>query len=248
MNRSERADIIAQMRSITFIVTLVFLFATAASAEKIPVSPALTESFIIPKGKTEMGVGGDFTQKRSGEEWYINPMIFFRYGWKDGLEILPLGVRWLALDDRKNRHQLALKARLAGLNDSGGADSFYSWEAAAEGRFHFQQELALTYYAGNYRTEYTRGGFAEAFGLGGGALISMGGQAAMEVSYTHEFQQGLGSASGDSVAAVFYWTPEPDTRLSLATTSNLMPRNDAFRFGHIGDINQVWTLGITWKY
>lgn len=229
-------------------VALAVLLPSAAWAENIPVAPILSAGYTLPAGKTEMGVGGDVFQNTGGNEWYVNPMVFFRYGLREGFEILPLGFRWQVITDHKREHQMGLKVRLAGLNDSSGDESFYSWEAAVEGKVRIHPELALTYYVGNYRTEYANGGYANALGAGGGALISMGNHAALEVSYSHETQMGLGSSAGDSVGMAIYWMPEPGSRLSLATTSNLLPRNDAFRFGQFRNINQAWTLGVTWMY
>ncbi len=219
-----------------------------AARERVPSASQIGEPLTLPKGKTELGFGGDIIQPQDGENWYLYPTVYARHGLTDDLELLPLGLRWRVVNLPAKGYQMAVKGRLAGVSDNTvGARSFTSWEFAAEGKLRVHDELAVTYYVGQYRSEYS-GGYAAALDAGAGLLISLGPPAVVEVTYDHQWQEGLGRAANDAVGVSLYWNPEPGTQIYFATTSNLLTRNDAFRFYHLGNINQVYSLGVKWQF
>lgn len=230
-----------------FLVFLVLPDTAFAAREKVPSAIQIGESITLPKGKTELGMGGDVIQRQDGDTWYATPMIYFRHGLTDNLELIPLGLRWRIMNLPEKGYQMALKARLAGANDKSAGRQFASWEAAAEGKLRLDDEMAVTYYAGNYRSEYSSA-FANAFEVSGGVMLSFGPPAALEVVYGHQWREGLGSAHGDAIGVTLTGNPEPGTQVYIATTSNLLTHNDAFRFYHIGNINQIFSFGVKWVF
>lgn len=230
-----------------FLALLVLPDAAFAVHGKVPSALQLGESIVLPKGKTELGFGGDLIQRQDGDSWYATPTIYFRHGLTDNLELIPLGLRWRVMNLPEKGYQMALKARLAGVNDKSSGQQFGSWEAATEGKLRLDDEMAVTYYAGNYRSEYS-GAFANAFEVSGGVMLSFGPAASMEVVYGHQWCEGLGSAQGNAIGLTLIANPEPGTQLYIATTSNLLTHNDSFRFYHLGNINQILSFGVRWVF
>lgn len=230
-----------------FLALMVLPDTAFAIRGKVPSAPQLGESIILPKGKTELGFGGDIIQRQDGDTWYATPTIYFRHGLTDNLELIPLGLRWRVMNLPEKGHQMALKGRLAGANDKSSGRQFGSWEVAAEGNVRLDDEMAVTYYAGNYRSEYSSA-FANAFEVSGGVMLSFGPPASLEVVYGHQWCEGLGSAQGDAIGVTLIGNPEPGTQVYIATTSNLLTHNDSFRFYHIGNINQIFSFGVKWVF
>ncbi|MBI5637286.1 MAG: hypothetical protein HZA03_04875 [Nitrospinae bacterium] len=230
-----------------FMAFLILPDGASAAREKVPSALQMGGSIILPKGNTELGFGGDIIQRQDGDTWYAAPAIYFRHGLTDSLELIPLGVRWRVVNLPARGYQAALKARLAGANDNSAGRQFTSWEAAAEGKLRLDDEMSVTYYVGNYRSEYS-GGYANAFEVSGGIMLSFGPPAALEVVYGHQWQEGLGRPDNDAIGVTLTGNPEPGTQVYIATTSNLLTRNDSFRFYHIGNINQVYSLGVKWVF
>ncbi len=227
----------------------IFLLPDMASAAggKVPSALQLGESIVLPKGKTEIGMGGDVIQRQDGEVWYTTPALYVRHGITDNLELIPLGLRWRVFNLPAKGYQMALKGRLAGANDNSSGRQFVSWEVATEGRLRLDDEMAVTYYAGNYRSEYS-GAFANAFEVSGGILLSFGPPAALEVVYGHQWREGMGSVQGDAIGMTLTGNPEPGTQVYIATTSSLLTHNDSFRFYGIGNINQIYSFGVKWVF
>ncbi len=218
-----------------------------AARERVPSALQLGESIILPKGKTEIGFGGDVIQRQDGEMWYVTPTLHVRHGLTDDLELIPLGLRWRIINLPSKGYQMALRARLSGANDKSSGREFVSFEAAAEGKFRLEDEMAVTFYVGNYRSEYS-GTYAGAFEISGGIMLSFGPPAALEVVYGHQWREGMGSAQSDAVGVTLTGNPEPGTQVYIATTSSLLTHNDSFRFYHIGNINQIYSLGVKWVF
>ncbi len=219
----------------------------SAIREKVPSAPQIGESITLPKGKTELGMGADTIQRQDSDIWYITPALYFRHGITDDLELIPLGARWRIINLSAKGYQMALKARLAGANDKNSGRQFASWEAAAEGKFRVDNEMAVTYYVGNYRSEYSSA-FANAFEISGGIILSFGPPAALEVVYGHQWRDGLGNGQSDAIGVTLMGNPEPGTQVYIATTSNLLTHNDSFRFHHLGNINQIFSFGVKWVF
>lgn len=230
-----------------FLAFLVLPDMALAARAQVPSAPQLGESITLPKGKTEVGFGGDIIQRQDGDTWYATPALYLRHGLTDDLELIPLGLRWRIVNIPAKKYQMALKARLAGANDSSSGREFVSWEAAAEGKLRMDDEMAFNFYAGNYRSEYS-GGFSNAFEVSAGILLSFGPPAAMEIVYGHQWREGMGTAQGDAIGVTLIGNPEPGTQIYIATTSNLLTHNDSFRFYHIGNINQIYSAGIKWVF
>ncbi len=218
-----------------------------AARERVPSAVELSESIILPKGKTELGFGGDIIQRRDGEIWYVTPSLYFRHGLTDNLELIPLGLRWRVIDMPSKGYQMALKARLAGANDKSSGRQFISYEVAAEGKLRLEDEMAVTYYVGNYRSEYSSD-YAGAFEVSGGIMLSFGPPASLEVVYGHQWREGMDISQSDAVGVTLTGNPEPGTQIFIATTSSLLTHNDSFRFYHIGNINQIYSLGVKWVF
>ncbi|MBI5177626.1 MAG: hypothetical protein HZA04_00020 [Nitrospinae bacterium] len=219
----------------------------AVAAEKIPLAGQLAAPLTVPKEQTDMGPGLDFIEKQDGSGWYTYPAFYLRHGLADDVELIPLGLRYRFYANKEG-HQAAVKARLAGMADSSSDEAFYSWETAVEGKFPAAPELAVTYGIGNYRTEYTKGTFADVADVSAGVLVSMGKMLAAEIGYAHQFVWGLQQSNADSVTVTVFWNAAPGAVLTLATTSNYLPKNDSFRFYGIGGISQAYTLGVMWQF
>jgi len=234
--------------AIALIAALWAVFPSAAhGAENIPTALQLSAPPTLPKGKTEMGLGLDFIEKQNGTGWYTYPALYFRHGLADGLELIPLGLRYRLYENAKG-HQTAVKARLAGMSDAARDEAFYSWEAAIEGKFPAAPELAVTYGVGNYRTEYTRGNSGDVLDVSAGVLVSMGKLLAAEIGYAHQFIWGLDKPNADAVSVTVFWNAAPGAVLTFATTSHYLPKNDSFRTYGLGGISQAYTLGVMWNF